>query len=322
MRIIPYAETEAARWDEFVSEATAATFLHTRRFLSYHGGRFRDLSLMFEDEGGALVGVLPAAEDRGDARRVVSHPGITYGGLLHRGELLGEATLEAFEAARAHYRGLGYETLRYKAVPHVYQRRPAADDLYALFRLGAARYRCDLSCAIDLARRPAPSQRRRRGAKKAVQRGVLIEEGAQLVPAIWEVIVDNLGRKYDLRPVHSAAEIALLRERFPDEIEFVAGVFEGKVVAGVVLFNTPAAVHAQYTAASQAGYDVSALDAVFEHCIAKAAGRGARFFDFGNSNEDEGRRLNPGLYRFKTEFGAGGVVHEFYEIPLKAASDT
>jgi hypothetical protein len=253
---------------------------------------------------------------------VVSHPGITYGGLLHRGELLGEASLEAFEAACAHYLALGYESFRYKAVPHVYQQRPAADDLYALFRLGAVRYRCALSCAIDLANRPAPSQRRRRGAKKAVQRGVQLEEGAQLIPAIWRVVEDNLGRKYDLRPVHSAAEIALLHERFPTEIEFVAGVLDGQTVAGVVLFNTPTVTHAQYTASSQAGYDASALDAVFEHCITKAAARGARFFDFGNSNEEEGRRLNPGLYRFKTEFGAGGVVHEFYEILLKAASDT
>jgi hypothetical protein len=322
MRIIPYADAEAARWDEFVSGATSATFLHTRRFLSYHGARFRDLSLMFEDERGALVGVLPAAEDKGDARRVVSHPGITYGGLLHRGELLGEAALEALEAARAHYRALGYAALRYKAVPHVYHRRPAADDLYALFRLGAARYRCDLSCAIDLTDRPAPSQRRRRGAKKAAQRGVRVEEGPHLIPAIWEVIEDNLGRKYDLRPVHSAGEITLLHERFPEEIEFVGGVLEGQTVAGVVLFNTPLVTHAQYTAASRAGYDTAALDSVFEHCISKAAARGARFFDFGNSNEQEGRYLNPGLYRFKTEFGAGGVVHEFYEIPLESASDT
>lgn len=322
MRITPYADAEAARWDEFVAGAFNSTFLHTRRFLSYHGERFRDLSLMFEDERGALVGVLPAAEDRGDARRVVSHPGITYGGLLHAGGLLGEAAIEAFEAARAHYRALGYEALRYKAVPHVYQRQPAADDLYALFRLGAARYRCDLSCAIDLADRPAPSQRRRRGAKKAAQRGVRIEEGSGLAPAIWEVIEDNLGRKYDLRPVHSAVEIALLHGRFPGEIEFVAGVLDEEVVAGVVLFNTHRVTHAQYTAASQAGYDTSALDAVFEHCISKARARGARFFDFGNSNEQEGRYLNPGLYRFKTEFGAGGVVHEFYEIPLARESDT
>lgn len=322
MHIIPYADSHAARWDEFVDGAFNATFLHTRRFLSYHGERFRDLSLIFEDERGALVGVLPAAEDRGDARRVVSHPGITYGGLLHAGGLLGEAAIEAFEAARAHYRALGYETLRYKAVPHVYQRQPAADDLYALFRLGAARYRCDLSCAIDLAERPAPSHRRRRGAKKAAQRGVRIEEGPALAPAIWEVIADNLGRKYDLRPVHSADEIALLHERFPEEIEFVAGVLDERVVAGVVLFNAHRVTHAQYTAASQAGYDTSALDAVFEHCIEKAQARGARFFDFGNSNEQEGRYLNPGLYRFKTEFGAGGVVHEFYEIPLAHASDT
>ena len=139
-------------------------------------------------------------------------PRITYGGLLHGGGMLGESALEAFEAARSHYRALGYETLRYKAVPHVYQRQPAADDLYALFRLGAARYRCDLSCAIDLAERPAPSQRRRRGAKKAAQRGVVIEEGARLVPAIWRSRRQLVARRPG--PVHSAERCGL-HERFP-----------------------------------------------------------------------------------------------------------
>jgi hypothetical protein len=43
---------------------------------------------------------------------------------------------------------------------------------------------------------------------------------------------------------------------------------------------------------------------------------GARYFDFGVSNEQGGQILNEGLYRFKMSFGAGGVVHEFYEVAL------
>ncbi|HEY0003497.1 MAG TPA: GNAT family N-acetyltransferase, partial [Pyrinomonadaceae bacterium] len=206
----------------------------------------------------------------------------------------------------------------YKAVPHIYHRSPSGDDIYSLFRINAVRYRCDLSCAIDLDQRGEVSQRRRRGVRKALKSGIEIVEGPELMAAFWEVLTDNLARKYQLQPVHSVNEISLLHSRFPDQIEFVAARLESEIVAGVVLFNSPRVVHAQYTASSQAGYDSCALDAVFEYCIEKAKLRGARYFDFGNSNEDEGRSLNSGLYRFKTEFGAGGVVHEFYEINLKS----
>ena len=39
------------------------------------------------------------------------------------------------------------------------------------------------------------------------------------------------------------------------------------------------------------------------------------------SNEQEGKILNERLHRFKTSFGAGGVVHEFYEVELERGHD-
>jgi hypothetical protein len=54
--------------------------------------------------------------------------------------------------------------------------------------------------------------------------------------------------------------------------------------------------------------------------VGKSMDLGARYFDFGVSNEQEGRILNEGLYRFKTSFGAGGVAQEFYEVELNTAT--
>lgn len=322
MQLLPYREAEdAAAWDEFVAAAPMSTLLHTRRYLGYHGERFRDASLMLRDERGRLVGVFPAAVDRADGRRVTSHPGVTYGGMVHAGRLSGESMVEALKAVCDFYAGQGFSTLRYKAVPYIYHRTPAGDDTYALFRLDARRYRCDLSSAIDLASRPAPSERRRRGLKKAERAGVRVEWGAQFIAPLWETLSDNLRRKHGVSPVHTVEEIALLHSLFPREIEFVAASEGGQLVAGVVLFSNARVMHAQYIAASERGYEVSALDAVFEHCIERARSRaGVRYFDFGNSNEDEGRRLNTGLHGFKTEFGAGGVGHEFYELNLEDAN--
>ena len=76
-------------------------------------------------------------------------------------------------------------------------------------------------------------------------------------------------------------------------------------------------MHTQYIAASMLGYETCALDAVLAYCIAQATERQARYFDFGTSNGSDGESLNAGLYQFKSEFGGGGVLHEFYQLGLR-----
>jgi hypothetical protein len=318
MEIVPFRDEDAPLWDEFAAGSPAATFLHTRRYLSYHGERFRDASVLVRDEKDALAALFPAAVDPSDSSRVTSHPGVTYGGLLHQGRLGGERMVEALAAVRDFYAGRGFSSLRYKAVPHIYHREPSADDLYALFRLGSRRYRCDLSCAIDLEARREPSSRRRRALKKALARGVEVVEGPHLAAPLWEVVAENLERKHGARPVHTLEEIVRLHGLFSDAVRFVAALLDSRPIAGVVLFVSPRVAHAQYIASSPAGYEASALDAVFEHCVERARRDGLRYFDFGTSNEQEGRVLNADLYRFKSEFGGGGVAHEFYELDLAA----
>lgn len=41
-----------------------------------------------------------------------------------------------------------------------------------------------------------------------------------------------------------------------------------------------------------------------------------QYFDFGISNEEEGRYLNEGLVAQKEGFGARAVVHDFYRLKL------
>ena len=303
---------DAEAWDGCCSECLQATLLHTRRFLSYHGDRFEDVSLVIEDDG-ACVGLFAAAVSPSERSLIVSHPGATYGGVLHRGALRGERMVDALRAICAWYASAGFARLSYKVVPPIYHRAPAQDDLYALFRLGFQRVRCDLSSTIDLQGRLPVSHRRTRALKKSVKSGVRVEGGVEHIASLWDVLSDNLRTRFDTAPVHTVEEIGMLGERFPDEIRFVCALVEDRVIAGVVLFDTPVATHAQYIASGAEGYATSALDAVFESCIASAADAGKRWFDFGISNENGGWVLNQGLYEFKSNFGGGGVVHEFYE---------
>jgi hypothetical protein len=262
------------------------------------------------------VGVLPAAREGDDL--VGSHPGTTFGGIVHDGALTGATMVDAMELVVEEYAARGFRRMRYAPIPHIYHRQPSEDDVYALFRLGARRARCNLACAVDLAVEARRAARRRRGLSKARREGVEVIEGAELVEELWPVVERNLAERHGARPVHEASEMRLLVDRFPGEIAIVLARRGAEAVAGVVLFDTPRVSHAQYIASSPVGRDVAALDAVFDFCLARAAERGVRFFDFGSSTHEGGRTLNESLYRFKAEFGGGGVAYDHYELDLTA----
>jgi hypothetical protein len=314
IEIVAYESKYETVWDLFCASAQNATFLHTRHFINYHGSKFKDESLLFYKEN-KLLGLLPAAQSLTNPALVISHPGITYGGIVHGGEITGPLMLEVFSALANHYRFNSYHFFQYKAIPFIYPIKPSQDDLYALFRVGALLKRCDLSCALDLSAPKSFSNRRKRGIKKAAQ-SVAISGDISLLPSLYSVIQDNLDRKHGALPVHSLSELLLLIERFPHEIQIRCAIFENKVEAGVIFFISKNVWHAQYIAASKTGYEISALDAVFDVSIDEARSLSARYFDFGTSNEDQGTILNSGLYTFKSEFGGSGVSHEFYELNL------
>ncbi|MDO8774089.1 MAG: GNAT family N-acetyltransferase [Burkholderiaceae bacterium] len=312
VQIVPYSQAHEMAWEQCCAGAVNSTLLHTRRFLSYHGNRFKDLSVLVV-ESRKIRAVFPAAQSPTDSALVVSHPGITFGGVVHQGWLSGMRMLEVFTALSEHYARNGYQRLLYKAVPHIYTRKPAQDDLYALFRLGAQRIRCDLSCAIDLANRQTSSGRRQRELKKT-QKLVTLSSDPALLAQLWEVIAQNLARKHNARPVHSLTELVLLMGKFPEHISIRCALMAGRVEAGIIMFNTESAWHLQYVGASESAHEVSALDAVLDAAIVEAHLAGARYFDFGTSTEKDGKVLNDGLYRFKSGFGGGGITYEFYEI--------
>lgn len=308
-----FTQKDAAEWDIFCEQSLQATLLHTRKFLSYHQDRFIDRSLIIT-EGNKWLGILPAALNPIDSSEVISHPGISYGGFLHQGGLRGIRMIEALDLTQNFYLKLGYRSLIYKAVPSFYHTSPAQDDLYALFRLGAFKFRCDLSSTINLENRLPSAHGRLWGIKKAQKIGASIVEGRQYLEKFWQVLSDNLFEKYGTAPVHSLSEIKNLVEMFPKEILCICSEYDGAIVAGVILFVTPQVIHTQYIASNAQGRKISALDALIEHAIYLGINSGKKWFDFGINNENNGQILNNGLYSYKNGFGGGGYIHDFYKI--------
>jgi hypothetical protein len=311
-----YGTDDTYRWEELVARACNGTFLHTRQFISYHGDRFRDRSLVLENRRGRIVGVFPAAEAPADPEMVISHPGLTYGGLVHDGSVRGASMIGALGAIASHYRNLGYRQLRYKVVPSIYHASPAEDDVYALFRLGARR-QCDLSAAVDLTNRGQVTRRRLRSRRRAESAGVRVEQNWYEIAGFWKILEYNLASRHGASPVHSIAEIEMLHESFPDAILLITAKIGTDLVGGTLLFSSSQVSRMQYTATTEQGRAVFATDPIMEYAIDVARKRGCRYFDFGTCTFEGGQILHQDLYHFKVSFGGGGVVYDHYELDLR-----
>jgi hypothetical protein len=304
-----YTGEAAQAWNACNRQARNGHFMFDRGFMDYHADRFADASLM-AFEGGEPVALLPL--NRTDAE-AWSHQGLTFGGLVSH-ELGTARILAVLDACAAHLRAEGVARLTYKALPAIYSRAPAQEDLYWLFRRDAQLIRRDVSTAIDYRARGPVSSRRRRGAAKAAKAGLTFARSRDW-PGFWRLLEGVLADRHAAAPVHSLAEIELLAARFPEEIALFTATSGDALLAGVVMFRSAQVAHAQYIATGEAGRETGALDGLFEHLIALHSSRW-RYFDFGISNTDQGRSLNEGLVRQKEEFGGGAVAHDFYRVAL------
>ena len=309
--IIRYTPDRKAEWNAFVAGSKNGTFLFDRNYMDYHSDRFQDFSLMFYLEG-RLYGLLPAHRT-GDTLQ--SHMGLTYGGLVMDAKTTAAATVELFRQLNIFLRGEGISRVLYKCVPWIYHLLPAQEDLYAIFRTCKARLAArDIATTIVQERTMRWERVRRRGVKRAADNGLRVERSTDYA-AFWHVLDDNLGHKYQARPVHTVEEIMMLRERFPENIVLYNAYKEDVVVGGIVVYVTPQVVHAQYSSATPEGKKNGAIDAIYERIICNDY-RQYKYFDFGKSTEDRGEYLNEELIFQKEGFGGRGICYDWYEWDL------
>jgi hypothetical protein len=311
-----YTPSSKEAWDRFASSARNATFLFYRGYMDYHADRFADHSLLFHKDG-RLAALLPASFHEAEAA-LVSHGGLTFGGVVSGPDMTAPLMLELFADLTRDLRERGIARLVYKAVPHIYHDLPAEEDGYALFRAGARLYRRDVTATVALDRKLPFQERRRRGVKKARAAGVVVRHTTDLA-SFWRILEDNLRTKHGVGPVHSLPEIGLLQERFPDNIKLFAAYRGDALLAGVLVYEHRRVAHAQYISANEEGKRLGALDLVFDYLISEHYTRHP-YFDFGISTEEQGKVLNVGLSEQKEGFGARAVVHDFYELDLRTAA--
>lgn len=311
MEIRRYRREDKELWNSFVSKARNATFLFDRNYMDYHADRFDDNSFMFYHKG-KLKAVLPA-NVAGDT--LYSHQGLTYGGLLLDKKATVEDVLECFDSLNSWLRENGVSKVVYKALPWIYQQYPSEEDLYALtWKCKAQLISRDISSSIVIDNKLKFAESRKSGIRKALSLNIEVGESND-VDGFWHILEDNLGNRYNAKPVHTANEMKLLMSRFPNNIRLYVAKMNGEIVGGTLIYVTPQVVHTQYISASVEGKKHGALDLLFDYIINKVYAN-CRYFDFGKSTEQGGAYLNEPLIFQKEGFGGRGVCYDWYQWEL------
>lgn len=311
MEIRRYRREDKELWNSFVSKARNATFLFDRNYMDYHADRFDDNSFMFYHKG-KLKAVLPA-NVAGDT--LYSHQGLTYGGLLLDKKATVEDVLECFDSLNSWLRENGISKVVYKALPWIYQQYPSQEDLYALtWKCKAQLISRDIASTIVVDNKLKFAESRKSGIRKALSLNIEVGESND-VDGFWHVLEDNLGNRYNAKPVHTVSEMKLLMSRFPNSIKLYVAKMNGEIVGGTLIYVTPQVVHTQYISASVEGKKHGALDLLFDYIINKVYAN-CRYFDFGKSTEQGGAYLNEPLIFQKEGFGGRGVCYDWYQWEL------
>ena len=160
-------------WDDFVGKSKNGTFLFMRHYMDYHADRFRDCSLLVFCNR-KLTALLPGNLS---GSCFYSHQGLTYGGMLLSPSITLQQVENVFRAALDYlHTKCRVQSIVYRAIPHIYHRYPAEEDLYALTRLGATLVARSISSVIPLDDRLPFRTLRRRQLKKALASSLTIAE--------------------------------------------------------------------------------------------------------------------------------------------------
>lgn len=308
--IEPYTPSLLPDWNRVLDESINATFLHARSFMDYHGNRFTDASLViFKNK--KPIGIFPAHRI---GEEIYSHQGLTYGGLVLSRLLSMERIIAVLKEILRHYHDKQIKNILIKDVPSFYGTSSLEWMAYCMFILGAEIIRTDLTFAIPLPISSSSySKGRKWGISKAKKHGLLLREVKDFMP-FWEnVLVPNLWRRHKVKPVHSWEEIqSLANNNLPHIRQFEVWEQE-RILAGTTVFETKTTAHTQYISSTPRGKELAALDLLMDHLIQQVYPH-KHYFDFGIVNENQGKRINKGLMKWKESFGAKPYVHQFYKV--------
>ncbi len=316
--IVEYVDEYEEQWDSFVTKVSCnGTFLHTRKFLNYHGrDKFADCSIMFYYKG-QLVALCPANEVYEDDKKVfISHQGSTYGGIIYESRLLRvELTEQILQVFESYLKSKNYNTCILKITPNILC--DSTDDLFVFcFEKKGFNILKELNLYIDLDITSDDltekfSKLKKRQLAKCLQNNMICKEifDKDDIAEFYDVLSENL-LKYNKTPVHTVDELCDLKQRFVNNIHFYCVYYDNRMVAGTMVFehHNVMCAHTQYLAARRLETNLSPMTLIYYYVLEHYKKKKYKSISWGIATDHLGY-INYDLMRNKEEFGSRHLIH-------------
>jgi hypothetical protein len=281
--------------------------------MEYHQDRFEDFSLLVFDENHQLIAVLPANKVE---ETLFSHQGLTYGGVLIQEKIKLSDFISIVKSVFEYLEALGFKKVILKEIPIIYNQIPSDELQYLMFLMKGNLVRRDVLSVVDLKSSFSFSRDRKNGIKRGIKNNLVVKEDSNFASFWNEILIPNLSEKHQAKPVHSLGEIQYLHSKFPKNIRQFNVYQNDKIVAGTTIFETNLVAHSQYISGNSNKNELGSLDFLHDYLISNVF-KNKKYFDFGISNENQGKNINEGLLYWKESFGARSITQDFYEVEIE-----
>jgi FemAB-related protein (PEP-CTERM system-associated) len=285
-RLSPTDAAGAARWDEFVSACSRATFFHRAGWQPVLREAFRhDTHFLYALRGGRIAGVLPLAHVKSllFGRSLVGLPFAVYGGVAAVDEEAA-AALESEAQRLARQLGVAHLELRNIAPRHSDWPR---QELYVTFRKPILADEQDNLLAIPRKQRAMVRKGIKNGLRSEIDRGV---------ERFFALYADNVHRHGT--PALPRCYFEALRAVFGADCEITTVcASDGRALSSVMSFYFRDEILPYYAGDEPAARELAANDFKYWELMRRACARGVAMFDYGRS------KRGSGSYAFKKNWG-------------------
>lgn len=289
-------------WDDSLENFNTFTFQFNRRFLDLKNFEDFDASLIAKDTKGSAIALFPINFDP-TRYKLISHSRSSYGGAIFADHL---GILERLSIYEKFVRELKVmypnSNLQIRLPPSHIGGNHTSVDAWILWRLGFKPLSLVIHSAVDL-RKSINFQKGR--VRNCPRSGLEIFEShtSEDLQELWKLLSKVYMERHQVNPVHSFEELMYIKQSFPEFIRVFVSAYQGKIIGGLVFFNTANSFHLQYMAIDPIGRKFSAGDFLVKKAINVAADEAYEFLNFGHSNENQGLDINESLWSFKSKFG-------------------
>lgn len=323
MMIITYNKEEhETLWDKFVEkDSVNGTFLHSRRFLNYHGEKYKDYSIIIGNNLTDIWAIVPACLKKEDGKKVfVSHAGSTYGGLVVSKIRYNLMDMLSIIELLDGYLKENFDKVIFKLTPDIFCCESTELHQYLLSYFGFSNY-TEFSTFIDYKTYGDDAllhmnNARRRKIKKCFASDLKFRRinANEEIALFYDLLIKNL-EKHGVKPVHSLAELLDFKnKRLKDEVSFYGVYLQETMIAGAMsfYFDKTKTFHIQYSAADQKLEKLTPMSFLFYSLIMHGIEQKYNKLSWGISTEKQGSVLNLQLAQTKESYGSKFILNRTF----------